>query len=244
MGCRRAAQDRHRSGPGRQRQRRCAQGIRLHPRSSRPPTSATAKRSPCVRSAFMMPAAPMAHTPLSPERLAERRDRHRRGFEQEPRALLGRQHGRRRDLSRTSAPCLRRNCANSPGSCPHAAGEQGDRPADSLQPAHRLRSTSKRRTTPWARRATPAAGGVLPPDLVGFDRGAEAVTANYSLNSGPATLTIIDYPTPQMAAARRNEDSRLHQGRQRRRSPPFPSRSPTPTRPRSKSAAADRSWCW
>jgi len=45
------------------------------------------------------------------------------------------------------------------------------------------------------------AGGVLPPDLVGFDRGAETVTANYTLRSGPATLTIINYPTPQMAAA-------------------------------------------
>jgi hypothetical protein len=45
------------------------------------------------------------------------------------------------------------------------------------------------------------AGGALPPELVGFDRGAEAVTADYSLSSGPATLTIIDYPTPQMAAA-------------------------------------------
>ncbi|MGC1462403.1 MAG: DUF6599 family protein [Terracidiphilus sp.] len=44
-------------------------------------------------------------------------------------------------------------------------------------------------------------GGVLPPELIGFDRGAETVTANYSLNSGPATLTIIDYPTPQMAEA-------------------------------------------
>lgn len=44
-------------------------------------------------------------------------------------------------------------------------------------------------------------GGVLPPDLVGFDRGAEAVTATYSLRSNSATLTIIDYPTPQMAAA-------------------------------------------
>ena len=43
-------------------------------------------------------------------------------------------------------------------------------------------------------------GGVLPPELVGFDRGAETVTATYSLRSGPATLTIIDYPTPQMAA--------------------------------------------
>lgn len=44
-------------------------------------------------------------------------------------------------------------------------------------------------------------GGVLPAQMVGFDRGAEAVTANYSLSSGPATLTIIDYPTPQMAEA-------------------------------------------
>jgi hypothetical protein len=45
------------------------------------------------------------------------------------------------------------------------------------------------------------AGGVLPAEMVGFDRGAETVTANYSLRSGPATLTIIDYPTPQMAMA-------------------------------------------
>ncbi len=44
-------------------------------------------------------------------------------------------------------------------------------------------------------------GGVLPPELVAFDRGAETATANYSLASGPATLTIIDYPTPQMAEA-------------------------------------------
>lgn len=43
------------------------------------------------------------------------------------------------------------------------------------------------------------AGGVLPPSLAAFDKGAEAVTANYSLISGPATLTIIDYPTPQIA---------------------------------------------
>lgn len=42
-------------------------------------------------------------------------------------------------------------------------------------------------------------GGVLPASVVDFDRGAETVTANYSLSSGPATLTIIDYPTPQIA---------------------------------------------
>jgi hypothetical protein len=44
-------------------------------------------------------------------------------------------------------------------------------------------------------------GGVLPAELVGFNLDAEAVTANYSLTSGPATLTLIDYPTPQMAEA-------------------------------------------
>ena len=45
------------------------------------------------------------------------------------------------------------------------------------------------------------AGGVLPAELVGFDKDAEAVTANYSLSSGPAVLTLIDYPTPQIAEA-------------------------------------------
>jgi len=44
-------------------------------------------------------------------------------------------------------------------------------------------------------------GGVLPPSLVSFDKGAETVTANYSLPSGAATLTLIDYPTPQIAHA-------------------------------------------
>jgi hypothetical protein len=42
-------------------------------------------------------------------------------------------------------------------------------------------------------------GGVLPAGVVGFDRDAETVTANYSLSSGPATLTIVEYPTPQIA---------------------------------------------
>jgi len=44
-------------------------------------------------------------------------------------------------------------------------------------------------------------GGVLPPELVGFDRGAETATATYKLRSGSATLTLINYPTPQIAAA-------------------------------------------
>jgi hypothetical protein len=44
--------------------------------------------------------------------------------------------------------------------------------------------------------------GVLPPAVVGFDRDAEAVTANYSTAHGDGTLTLLMYPTPQMAMNR------------------------------------------
>ena len=64
-------------------------------------------------------------------------------------------------------------------------------------------------------------GGVLPPELIGFDRGAETVTANYSLRSGPAVLTLIDYPTPQMAAAQESKiRDYIKAGKQAQ--PPFP----------------------
>ena len=49
--------------------------------------------------------------------------------------------------------------------------------------------------------------GVLPAALVGFDMDAEVVTASYALSSGPATLTLIEYPTPQMATA---AEARIH----------------------------------
>ena len=64
-------------------------------------------------------------------------------------------------------------------------------------------------------------GGVLPADLVGFDRGAETVTASYSLRSNPAVLTLIDYPTPQMAAAQETKiRDYIKAGKQA--NPPFP----------------------
>lgn len=64
-------------------------------------------------------------------------------------------------------------------------------------------------------------GGVLPPQLVGFDRDAEAVTADYSLTSGPATLTLINYPTPQMAIAQEKAiRDYIHAGKNAQ--PPFP----------------------
>ncbi len=64
-------------------------------------------------------------------------------------------------------------------------------------------------------------GGVLPPALAGFDRGAESAMANYALMSGSATLTIIDFPTPQMAqAAEKQIGDYLKAGSQAQ--PPWP----------------------
>jgi hypothetical protein len=46
-------------------------------------------------------------------------------------------------------------------------------------------------------------GGILPPSLVDFGRGAEVITAQYSSrDGGDGALTLIDYPTPQLAAER------------------------------------------
>jgi hypothetical protein len=44
--------------------------------------------------------------------------------------------------------------------------------------------------------------GVLPSSLIDFSRDAEAVTADYSFPAGKGTLTILEYPTPQMAFER------------------------------------------
>ena len=46
------------------------------------------------------------------------------------------------------------------------------------------------------------AGGVLPVDVVDFSRDAEAITAQYQSRDGNGTLTILEYPTPQMAGDR------------------------------------------
>lgn len=46
-------------------------------------------------------------------------------------------------------------------------------------------------------------GGVLPPALVDFAAGsAESITANYSFRDGNGSLTLLIYPTPQLATAR------------------------------------------
>jgi hypothetical protein len=56
-------------------------------------------------------------------------------------------------------------------------------------------------------------GGVLPAALVGFSSSAEAVTAHYSNRDGDGEVTLLIYPTPQLAAARlRDIDAFLKAG--------------------------------
>ena len=45
-------------------------------------------------------------------------------------------------------------------------------------------------------------GGVLPPGIINFDRDAEAVMASYSTQNGDGALTLLMYPTPQIAINR------------------------------------------
>jgi hypothetical protein len=44
-----------------------------------------------------------------------------------------------------------------------------------------------------------ATGGVLPPEILGFDKAAESVTANYTGPTDKGVLTLLLYPTPQIA---------------------------------------------
>jgi hypothetical protein len=65
------------------------------------------------------------------------------------------------------------------------------------------------------------AGGVLPDPLIDFARGAEAVTAQYNMKEGTGALTVINYPTPQIAADRdRAIDAYFKAGASAQ--PPFP----------------------
>jgi hypothetical protein len=46
------------------------------------------------------------------------------------------------------------------------------------------------------------AGGVLPAEVIDFSRDAEAVTARYQTHDGNGILTVLEYPTPQIAGDR------------------------------------------
>jgi hypothetical protein len=47
-----------------------------------------------------------------------------------------------------------------------------------------------------------AQGGTLPPSILGFDKSAEAVTAEYAVHGGKGILTLLLFPTPEIAGNR------------------------------------------
>jgi len=78
----------------------------------------------------------------------------------------------------------------------------------------------------------------VPAQLVDFSKGAEVVTAEYSINATPSTLMLISYPTPQIAAAQFDAIDKAKQAHQL--SPISPPAAPaqlspfSPARPPSK----------
>ena len=55
-------------------------------------------------------------------------------------------------------------------------------------------------------------GGVLPTNVIDFSQEAEVVTAQYATHGGHGTLTVIGYPTPQMAIHAEKELTTLLKG--------------------------------
>ncbi|MHB8303572.1 MAG: DUF6599 family protein [Acidobacteriaceae bacterium] len=84
---------------------------------------------------------------------------------------------------------------------PKPTGNQGTLPTlpSYLPPQHLELKTLQYAVGPIAYRQS---GGVLPAALVDFNRSAEVVTAQYNALSGYGTLTIINYPTPEIAMDR------------------------------------------
>jgi hypothetical protein len=95
---------------------------------------------------------------------------------------------------------------------PQAGGTEGIAPSlPRYLPAQGLDANSVRYSIgPVAYART---GGVLPPALIDFSRDPEVVTAQYPSRLGHGTLTVIEYPTPQIAIARAKAiDDQLRKG--------------------------------
>ncbi|MGD0214659.1 MAG: DUF6599 family protein [Terriglobales bacterium] len=54
-------------------------------------------------------------------------------------------------------------------------------------------------------------GSPLPASMVDFKSGAEVVLCKYAVNAGDATLMLVEYPTPQIAAERLRQIDASHQ---------------------------------
>lgn len=81
---------------------------------------------------------------------------------------------------------------------PKVTGSQGVAPLlPSFVPAEHLAPSGMRYAL--GPESYAAEGGVLPANSLGWDKSAEAVTANYDEKHGHETVTLLIYPTPQIA---------------------------------------------
>jgi hypothetical protein len=100
-------------------------------------------------------------------------------------------------LTAMSAAALRDLAAKLPmvgGSAGVPPSLLGFLPRTDLEPTHTRYSLGPETYT--------RSGGVLPAGLIDFSKSPELLTGDFNLRSGAGTLTIIEYPTPQIAAER------------------------------------------
>ncbi|MBZ5615945.1 MAG: hypothetical protein LAO23_18220 [Acidobacteriia bacterium] len=96
------------------------------------------------------------------------------------------------------------------GLLPRAEGNKGGAPA---LPAYLPKKGLETNTTKYILGPVALArvGSPLPGSLVDFTAGAEVVIGRYTATAGDATLMLIEYPTPQIAAERQRQIDASHQ---------------------------------
>lgn len=96
------------------------------------------------------------------------------------------------------------------GLLPQAEGNKGGTPA---LPAYLPKKGLETNTTKYILGPVALArvGSPLPDSLVDFKAGAEVVIGRYTATAGDATLMLIEYPTPQIAADRQRQIDASHQ---------------------------------
>ena len=100
-------------------------------------------------------------------------------------------------LTAMSAAALRELAGKLPmvgGSAGVPPSLPGFLPRTDLEPTHTRYSLGPESYT--------RSGGVLPAALIDFSKSPEVLSGDFNLRSGVGTLTIIEYPTPQIAAER------------------------------------------
>jgi hypothetical protein len=100
------------------------------------------------------------------------------------------------------------------GSLPQAEGNKGNPPSlPNYLPKRVSTPTLEKNTTKYILGpvALSQIGSPLPSSEVDFKSGAEVVISHYSANAGDATLMLVEYPTPQIAAEQLRKIDAAHQ---------------------------------